>query len=602
LTESAPSKKKPRRALGQMTMGSFYTQHTVKVRRGVQYAVVTKEPARKVIDLPSVNTEFKCPKCKRLCGNQGGLARHQSTCRGPKKRMAGSAAAAGEGSAAAAGEGSAAAAAAGEGSAAAAGEGSAAAAAAAAAAGEGSAAAAAAAAAADDDDGAWDEEGDDGEPRRSKVPRLTKGGLVDRRGSNKGRQQRMRYPLLFKQTCLDKVRQLEGDEGLLPAQAARVVERMYNLGHKHVDKWVRQKDTIRTALTTQKHAGGLYHGSQVLRNSRKARSMRLGGGRGVLFPLAEKATYDELQERRKKGLRVGPRLLFIMMRKKIVELYGAKARLKSGMRWRRNFAIRWNVSLRKKSNIKAVSAAERLPKVTRWFARFRRRLRRGKASEKPACQEGRMRPGASERDAALVADAHRGQDGKKMVATQASHGLQNDCGLCAMKNCTMNDDFTLENMLTVARGFEEELRREEVAGAPSSEVHHLDETGNFSGKVIAAVLEKGDYGAYRLSKEEFGECGHARALVETLCTLLNARVCGVIWREGSLVDGSATSSYGHWLAASHLPNLGDWRSRKWAYKDSLRSDVPIWSTEQVLQRLDDAERKRFELFVVVDLA
>jgi hypothetical protein len=127
--------------------------------------------------------------------------------------------------------------------------------------------------------------------------------------------------------------------------------------------------------------------------------------------------------------------------------------------------------------------------------------------------------------------------------------------------------------------------------------------------LLVLVVARGD-DAHRVFLVETDEDGKldARGLlldvaaVPTALGLLNERVCGVVWREGSPVDGSLTSSWGHWLAASHLPNLGDWHSHKWAYKDSHCSDAPIWSTEQVLNRLDYAERQRFDFFVVVDLA
>jgi hypothetical protein len=39
----------------------------------------------------------------------------------------------------------------------------------------------------------------------------------------------------------------------------------------------------------------------------------------------------------------------------------------------------------------------------------------------------------------LSAKAYQGHDGAQMIALQASHGLANDCGLCALKNVTVND-------------------------------------------------------------------------------------------------------------------------------------------------------------------
>jgi hypothetical protein len=44
-----------------------------------------------------------------------------------------------------------------------------------------------------------------------------------------------------------------------------------------------------------------------------------------------------------------------------------------------------------------------------------------------------------------------------MIALQASDGLANDCGLrvCALKNVTVDDSFTLDETMGIARGLKE---------------------------------------------------------------------------------------------------------------------------------------------------
>jgi hypothetical protein len=526
----------------QLSMTSFFSSSTTSFVRGKPVLRVDQEAKRKVV--LTTSRMHKCSKCGRDCGNQGGLIRHEKTCDPTAERKENKKSAAPD--------------------------------------------------AKEDDDEDEDDE-DDGAPPL-KVPRTTKAGLLDRRSRNSGAAQRQRYTIMFKATCMDKVQALKDDEDMLPFKAATVVARSYGLNRDLVFKWSKKKDKILEAVMSDKHAVGFYKGARVLKASRAGRRMCLGSGWMCKYALAEKATYDDFKEKRSRGLRIGPRMLSLIMRKKVAEIYGKSAPFKGGKPWRQRFAKRWSISLRKKSNKKPISAAERLPKVKRWFARFRRRLRRGSAAKKAITE--RAKKATAECRAALIATRH-GNNRDKMVALQGSHGMADDCGLCALKNITGNPGISKAETLVLARKFEAEL--DETDSAPN-QVHHLDATGNFSGRVLEAVAAANDYGTYRLSKETFGECGDARALVETLCILLKSRVCGVVWREGSAVDGTATSSWGHWLGASYLPNLGDWRSHNWALKDSLDSNVHIGSTEQLLERLDEVERKRFDFFVVVDLA
>jgi len=133
-----------------------------------------------------------------------------------------------------------------------------------------------------------------------------------------------------------------------------------------------------------------------------------------------------------------------------------------------------------------------------------------------------------------------------------------------------------------------------------SQVGHCDSTGNFSGKVLADLALKHGYGAYRIAAESEGRCGHARALVETLCKLMNGRMCGAVWRLGSAVGVSAAC--GHWVGASHVPSLDDWSEHEWFLKDGLSAwPAKVATTEEVLVQLDEAEKRRADFYVIVDL-
>lgn len=236
-----------------------------------------------------------------------------------------------------------------------------------------------------------------------------------------------------------------------------------------------------------------------------------------------------------------------------------------------------------------MSAAERLPKVLRWLARFRRRLRHGKRGKRSHALT--VAAAATE---VHVSTAHRGADGAAMRALQESYDLQNDCGLCPLANVTVDDSFTLAEAMFVARDLEAKLIAAQPLGV-APEVHHFDETGNFSGAVLVELARAHGYGTYRLAKDKVGECGHARALVETLCLLVPGRVCGVVWREGT------NPRSGHWLAASHIPTLDTWRAHKWVFKDSLCRNPIIMNSNGILSKLDAAEKVCADFFVVVDL-
>ena len=321
--------------------------------------------------------------------------------------------------------------------------------------------------------------------------------------------------------------------------------------------------------------------------------MKLGCGRGALFPLAEQATFDDFKEKRALGLRVGPRLLSALMKRHVANFYGREIAktFKSARTWRRLFALRHSISLKKASNKKSVSAAERLPKIKRWLARFRRLLRKNRAAfKKPVAH-----PEDPKAEENLRSVAHRGNDGTLVIARQGSHGVKNDCGLCALKNVTVCTQFSLQDAQKIAP----DLDSEGTVGM-FTPVTHGDDTGNFSGTALSLLAYKFGYGAYTAMRPQSSEQHPARALVEMFCILLNERVTGVIWREGTPMV--APSNWGHWIAASHIPNLGHWTTHTWAIKDSMGDGrAHLWSTLDVLNKLDKVDSLGFDVYVIVDL-
>ena len=284
-----------------------------------------------------------------------------------------------------------------------------------------------------------------------------------------------------------------------------------------------------------------------------------------------------------------------------------------------SWCLRFDVSLRHKVNREPLSAAERLPKATRFFARLRRRLRKGKwakthakaptssssASSSSSGGSSSSRSGggggaASEEQRQRSRRQHRGRDGAVVVAAQGSHGLAMDCGLCALKNVTVDRDINGNAAFDVALALQSELEAQELQSGASSGVRHFEVVvGNLSGKAIRAIARKNDYALYRLARSD-GECGFARALVEHMCILARERLCGVIWRIGPGVDGVA-ASHGHWVCTSYIYGAGDCSKHRWVFMDSAGGSSRDMPLSELMAVLDGAEMEQKEFSAVIDL-
>jgi hypothetical protein len=419
---------------------------------------------------------------------------------------------------------------------------------------------------------------------------------TDRRIRNRGRNYRMRYTIMFKLNCLDQMKVIR-DDGSFKQKPAEVVAGRYNVPEKTIYKWTKQETAIRSALTSphERKSNEDYKETRVLLDSKQARRMCLGGGRGALFPLAEKKTFDEFSKLRADGLRVSPRMLSAIMKKSVRDIYGdAASNFKTSKKWRSAFAGRFGLSLRVKNNKKSTSAEARLPKIKRWYARWRRRLQSGK--------RGLAAVGAIEGGALSARKCHRGHDSEAIVASQGSHGIPLDCGLCALKNATSNKSISTSDALGIARAMEAKLKEDEHEHgfAPSSSRHFVEGLGDFSEGALRAIAAANNYGFFSLSREVEGECGHARQLLEFLCVLDGSRLCGVIWREGPGVVGESASK-GHWISASHIHAIGDWRTHKWVIKDSMKTSVEPVTTERMIALLDGVESRRAAFGFLVDM-
>ena len=102
-------------------------------------------------------------------------------------------------------------------------------------------------------------------------------------------------------------------------------------------------------------------------------------GASVKYPLAEAAVKKLFLKQRKSGRRVTERWLVVTMRKQVRAIYGdaAAESFKGSHGWLINFSSRECITLRRGSNNKPMCTSDRIPKIKRWHARLRRRLKRG---------------------------------------------------------------------------------------------------------------------------------------------------------------------------------------------------------------------------------
>lgn len=120
--------------------------------------------------------------------------------------------------------------------------------------------------------------------------------------------------------------------------------------------------------------------------SAAARRYTLHGGARRKFAAAEAELHKLYKEKRAKGLRVSSHFLRLNMKKTVRRIYDGDtpaAQFKTSKHWLAGFAAHYNISRRKQTNKKNMSAEERAAKCKRWHARFRRRLKRGNKQKHP---------------------------------------------------------------------------------------------------------------------------------------------------------------------------------------------------------------------------
>lgn len=215
--------------------------------------------------------------------------------------------------------------------------------------------------------------------------KMRKDGITPKQSGLREGQHRQPYTLYFKFLVAQEYDALlkKKELGTISDPLARAVSIFNGLPKSNVFKWHRQMSELRRAVThgtahlkrTQKDKNGKI----IALKSAAARRMTLHGGRGAKYAAAEEELYKQFKDQRALGKRVNERWLCVSMKKILREVYGdfAADEFRASYGWVWRFAARFNISLRRATNHKHQSVAERLPKIKRWLARLRLRLNEG---------------------------------------------------------------------------------------------------------------------------------------------------------------------------------------------------------------------------------
>ena len=226
----------------------------------------------------------------------------------------------------------------------------------------------------------------------AKVPKLRKDGGIKQSGLREGEKKGIAHTLYFKLEVVRTLRKFQSLEkrGLTPrgwrGAGIETSEAYRGVHPSLVSKWGKAEDELHESLLHENRVDRKQKnrtGTMATFQSRGARRTTLHRGRAPPFAAVEVETHKHYRDRRKRGERVSGQWLRVTMKRLVRKLCGDAAAdsFKASKWWLRSFARRFGISLRRKSNSRAESVLVRLPKIKRWHARLRRRLRRGPAEQ-----------------------------------------------------------------------------------------------------------------------------------------------------------------------------------------------------------------------------
>lgn len=218
-------------------------------------------------------------------------------------------------------------------------------------------------------------------PAATQQRKLTKDGRPKESGGKLGTHRRShtlyyKYQVAMDYALFEDMKQ----QGIINDPLSRTLQMYEGEAKSNVFKWFKQLQELKDALlhehsvsqSNRKHVGKV-----VPFNSRGARKMSLHHGRKVLYAAAELELLHLFRRERRRGLRINDRWLCVKMKSLVRTHFGeeASSRFKASHGWLLAFADRQNLSLRRVNNIKHAPVEERLPRIKRWHARLRRRLK-----------------------------------------------------------------------------------------------------------------------------------------------------------------------------------------------------------------------------------
>lgn len=182
------------------------------------------------------------------------------------------------------------------------------------------------------------------------------GTALDGRKRNRGAAQRTHRSFWFKSRVIQEYDRLKET---FPDDTAFTVAEIYGVSTQQVNSWLRDRVKIMERSRNKTH-----------RNRNMARKL----GRHGRFHECEAAIMKLFKARRDKGMRCGPRWLRSAMRAEVKRQFPSIHFMASGGFLNR-FAYRWGISLRRRTNTKREPIEKRIPKIQRYMAMLRRRLK-----------------------------------------------------------------------------------------------------------------------------------------------------------------------------------------------------------------------------------
>lgn len=183
------------------------------------------------------------------------------------------------------------------------------------------------------------------------------GMKIDGRKKNRGADKRQKRTYGFKKRVILEKEMLIKLSSChsVDDNSSQIVAMTFNLQCNQVDKWYRDRDSIR-----QKAAGHL--------NDHKAMCREKKGK----FPDCERELFKAFTAARQVGKQIGPFYLRTQMLRIVRKMQPPGWRLFTAKQgWLFRFTKRWKISLRRKTNVQKKPVADRLPLIKRFFAVFR---------------------------------------------------------------------------------------------------------------------------------------------------------------------------------------------------------------------------------------